>query len=273
MVSLDATDLADAPTDSEVVHGGDTRLRRFWHPVALASGPPPVVVDLLGERFEVDPARLGTAVGLWWFAPDEPVGSPPEVEEDRDDRFVVVHSPPSEWAVEAAAATENFLDLGHIPWLHRGTFADPDAGPIPRLEVDEIAGGFETVYDHHTLRLHGDGVGRRHMTLRYVAPFSVVMRLEYVDDDATITAGFFLQPIAAGRTRVFAVNWRDDILDGRTTADDTIAFQQAVGEEDRWMVELLPSGPHPLDPPADVHTRADATSVAMRRVLRRLLAG
>ncbi|UDY37523.1 Rieske 2Fe-2S domain-containing protein [Dermatobacter hominis] len=271
MVDHDGAAVGPAP-DAEAVGCDDPRLRRFRHPIGLAGEAPPATAELLGGRVEVDPSRLERALGLWWYAPDEPIGHLPVVEEEDDGRFVAVHSPPQVWAVEAGAAAENFLDLGHIPWLHRATFADPDAPPIPRLEVTDGEAGFEATYAHRTLRLHGRGVGRRHMVLRYTAPFSVVMRLEYLDDDATITAGFFLQPVAAGRTRVFAVNWRDDILDGRTTEQDTIAFQQAVGDEDRRMLELLPEGPHPLDPPADVHTRADATTVAMRRVLRRLLA-
>ena len=268
-----ATAAGSPPAGGDAVGGDDPRLRRFRHPVGLATDPAPATVQLLGTRIEVDPARLERSVGLWWYAPEDPIGHLPVVEEDHDDRFVAVHSPPQVWHVEAGAAAENFLDLGHIPWLHRGTFADPDAGPIPRLRVVDDAAGFETTYDHRTLRLHGPGVGRRHMVLRYTAPFSVVMRLAYLDDDATITAGFFLQPVGPGWTRVFAVNWRDDVRDGRTSEQDTIDFQQAVGDEDRWMLELLPRDPHPLDPRADIHTRADATTVALRRVLRRLLAG
>jgi nitrite reductase/ring-hydroxylating ferredoxin subunit len=98
--------VAPPPPDGDAVAGDDPRLRRFRHPVGLAGDPAPTVVELLGTRTEVDPDRLERALGLWWYAPDgEPVGHLPVVEEDHDDRFVAVHSPPQVWAVEAGAAT------------------------------------------------------------------------------------------------------------------------------------------------------------------------
>jgi hypothetical protein len=122
------------------------------------------------------------------------------------------------------------------------------------------------------VRLHGEGTGRRVMTIRYTAPFGVVMRLEYLDDDAVITAAFFMQPLDAARTRLFAVNWRNDILDGRCTREQTIAFQQLVSGEDRVLLERLRGKWIPLDLRYEVHTAADATTIEMRRTLARLLA-
>jgi vanillate O-demethylase monooxygenase subunit len=167
---------------------------------------------------------------------------------------------------------DNFLDIGHIPWLHVASFADPDDTTIPKLSPQRCDHGFSVTHRHRTQRLHGAGTGRRVMTIRYTAPFSVVMRLEYLDDDAVITAAFFMQPIDAERSRLFAVNWRNDILDGRCSREETVAFQQMVGEEDRRLLERIRSKWIPLDLRAEVHTRADATTVEMRRTLARLLA-
>ena len=191
--------------------------------------------------------------------------------EHDDPTFVVVHSPPEVWSAGAAQMADNFLDLGHIPFLHRTSFADPDAGPIPRLSPSRTEHGFETTYHHRTQRLHGSGSGRRVMTLWFTAPFCVMMRLEYLDDDAVIMASFFMQPIDADHTRLFAVNWRNDIADGRCSPAETIAFQQTVAAEDRLVLERITTKWLPLDLRCEVHTRADATTVEMRRTLARLL--
>ena len=249
----------------------DARLRRFWHPVAPGDEAPPTSVELLGATVPVGSGSLTSHLGLWWFAPETPLAPLPEVPEHSDATFVAVHSPVEVWSTSAAQMADNFLDIGHIPWLHRDSFADPDDDTVPRLSTEKGEHGFSASYRHRTQRLHGEGSGRRRMTLWFTAPFCVMMRLEYLDDDAVITAAFFVQPLDAQRTRLFAVNWRNDILDGRCTPADTVAFQQQVGTEDRLMLEQLPAKWVPLDLRAEVHTRADATTVEMRRTLARVL--
>lgn len=260
------------PRPPSALDNVDPRLRSFWHPVGLAAQPAPSSVALLGQEFDTaDGALLREHLGLWWFAPEAPIAPLPRVDEHDDPRYVVVHSPPEVWSVGSAQMADNFLDIGHIPWLHRDSFADLDDTSIPRLSPERSEHGFVAGYRHRTQRLHGDGSGERVMTIWFTAPFSVVMRLEYLDDDAVITAAFFMQPIDAEHSRLFAVNWRDDILDGRSTREDTIAFQQQVAAEDRRMLERLAANWVPLDLRCEVHTRADATTVEMRRTLARLL--
>ncbi len=250
----------------------DARLRAFWHPVGLTSDPPPRTVRLLGDDIDVGGSgTLTEHLGLWWFAPEAPIAPLPTVPEHDDPRFVAVHSPPEDWSAGAGQLADNFLDIGHIPWLHRESFAGPEVETIGRMDLERDATGFSAGYRHRTQRLHGDGTGGRVMTIWYTAPFAVMMRLEYLDDDATITAAFFVQPLDADSTRLYAVNWRDDILDGRCTRERTIAFQRQVGAEDRRMLERLPHRWTPLDTRAEVHTRADATTLEMRRTLARLL--
>jgi hypothetical protein len=260
------------PRPDSALDNVDPRLRAFWHPVGLTTDPAPATVTLLGEEFDTDGGALVQAhLGLWWFAPEEPIAPLPRVAEHTDPRFVAVHSPPEVWTAGSAQMADNFLDIGHIPWLHRDSFADLEDTSIPRLSPERSDHGFVAGYRHRTRRLHGEGSGRRVMTLWFTAPFSVVMRLEYLDDDAVITAAFFMQPLDADHSRLFAVNWRDDILDGRCTPEQTIAFQQLVAAEDRTMLELLSAKWVPLDLRCEVHTRADATTVEMRRTLARVL--
>ena len=255
---------------ADLLGNDDPRLRRFWHPIATDDGTgPPAMVDLLGRRMAVSGAV--SHLGLWWSAPEAPLAPRPEVVEDRDASFVRVPSPPRRWMTDAGRMADNFLDLGHLPFVHAGSFADPAARTVPALDVRADGPGFRVVHEHTTRRLHGTGMGRRRMVLDYTAPFGVVLRLEYLDDDAVITTAFLHQPVRAGVTVLWAINWRNDILDGRCTRDETTRFQELVGAEDRAVLEAILPTALPLDPTAEVHTRADAPTLAMRRILRSVL--
>lgn len=250
----------------------DPRLLAFWHPVA-AAGRTPTEVELCGRRVTVASCRgVAEHLGLVWVAPEPPLAPLPAVTDDGDRRFVRVPSPPRRWRAGAGVMADNFCDLGHLPFVHAASFADPDDTEVPSLRAERTATGFEVVHRHTTMRLHGPGVGRRVMRLSVTAPFAVVLRLEYLDDDAVITTAFCHQPVDRHHTVLWAVNWRNDIADGRATAAETTRFQEQVGDEDRRMLERLRHHGLPLDPAAEVHTRADRPTVELRRLLARVLA-
>jgi phenylpropionate dioxygenase-like ring-hydroxylating dioxygenase large terminal subunit len=248
-------------------------LLRFWHPVALVGTPEAVgPYRLLGEdwkRSEV--ANIVEHLGLVWIAPEHALAPLPHVDDDADDAFVRVPSAPADWHAGAAQMADNFCDIGHLPFVHATSFADPDDTFVPALHVERADTGFTMVYEHSTRRLHTDGVGPRVFRLAVTAPFAVVLRLEYPEEDAVITSAFLHQPLDAATTRLWAINWRNDILDGRCTARETTAFQELVGAEDRAMLEQLVGHELPLDLHAEVHTRADRPTVELRRMRARVI--
>jgi phenylpropionate dioxygenase-like ring-hydroxylating dioxygenase large terminal subunit len=246
----------------------DQRLRPWWHPVPPDGG----TVALLGRAWRVDECAAVTEhLGVRWVAIEPPRGPLPDVTDDCDPAFVRVPSPPRTWLVAAGVMADNFCDLGHLPFVHAASFANVDDTVVPRLTADRTAFGFSITYEHTTQRLHSAGMGRRRMELTVTAPFSVVLRLAYLDDDATITTAFLHQPVDADTTTLWAINWRDDIVDGRCTPAETTAFQELVGTEDRAMLETLRHDGLPLDLTAEVHTVADRPTVELRRLLARLL--
>jgi vanillate O-demethylase monooxygenase subunit len=246
-------------------------LLSFWHPVAFA-GERPARVELCGGVVELDSCHAVTDhLGLCWVTPRPPRAPLPAVPDDGDPAFVRVPSPPRVWRTGAGLMADNFIDLGHLPFVHATSFADPLDTDVPALVVDTTETGFTVEHHHTTQRLHGDGVGRRVFRLAFTAPFAVVLRLEYLDDDAVITSAFCHQPIDRATTVLWAVNWRDDIVDGRASEAETTRFQEQVGAEDRAMLERLRDPTLPLDLGAEVHTRADRPTVALRRVLAALL--
>ena len=66
------------------------------------------------------------------------------------------------------------------------------------------------------------------------------------------------------------VVWRND--DASVPAEEVIAFDRAIGAEDKEMLERIP-GVLPLDQGATVSVQADRASVEWRRRLAALIAG
>ena len=258
-------------TGGDLLDNGDARLAPFWHPIADASGPLPDEAQLFGRLIPTAGGSVTSHLGLWWFALTVPIAPLPLVSEDGDERFVRVPSAPWLWRTDAGRMADNFCDLGHLPFVHAASFADPADQHIGHLDVRRDPTGFTVIHDHLTKRLRGTGTGARRMVLRFSAPFSVVLRLEYRREDTVITTAFLPQPVAPAQTVLWAINWRNDIVDGRCTAAETTAFQELVGEEDRAVLERITPSGLPLDAMAEVHTRADAPTLAIRRVLANLI--
>jgi phenylpropionate dioxygenase-like ring-hydroxylating dioxygenase large terminal subunit len=223
-------------------------------------------------------AAVQERYGLVWLAPDEPVADIIEVPEWDDPAFVVAPLPDQEWRAGAGQLTENFLDQGHLALLHSATFGDPDERTVPPYTVDRDGWGFTCEISHSAKRL-ADSTGvehyaveERHDTFWYVAPFSLRLRIEYPAEDVVLTICFFHQPVDEHTTKLYVFDLRNDILDGRTTVEEAVAFQLAVGAEDKAMLESFTTTATPLDLQAEVHTRADRNTVEMRRVLADLVA-
>jgi len=216
--------------------------------------------------------------GLVWMAIDPPVTGIIDVPEWDDPAFVAAPLPVQTWRAGAAQMTENFLDQGHIAFLHLKTFGDPADVVVPNYTVERDGWSFSFEIRHSakvladSMDAGGDfEVAERRSMWWYEAPFALRLRLEYADGVVLVIL-FFHQPVDLTTTTLYACDLRNDIADGRTTIDGAVAFQLAVAAEDRQMLEQLADTLTPLDLQAEVHTRADRCTVEMRRVLAELLA-
>ena len=71
-------------------------------------------------------AGVAESLDLVWLAPEDPIAPLPEVPEHHDPSFVNCPLEPSDWNAGAAQMADNFLDLGHLPFVHLATFGDED---------------------------------------------------------------------------------------------------------------------------------------------------
>ncbi|MEM8904278.1 MAG: aromatic ring-hydroxylating dioxygenase subunit alpha [Actinomycetota bacterium] len=226
----------------------------------------------------VTPAAIEERYGLVWLAPEPPVTGIIDVPEWDDPEFVVAPLPDQQWRAGAGQLTENFLDQGHLAMLHAETFGDPDAHEVPTYTVERDGWSFVCSFEHSTKLLADSGgtadytVANRRDTFVYEAPFSLRLRIEYLAEDVVLTICFFHQPVDRDTTRLYVFDLRNDIADGRTTVEEAVSFQMAVGAEDKAMLERFTTTATPIDLQAEVHTRADRNTVEMRRVLADLVA-
>lgn len=245
-----------------------------------------VEIPALGVGATVPPtAHLRTAwgveqrYGLIWVALDEPVTPIPDLPEWTDPRLGHAPMPRQEWRAGAGQMTDNFLDVAHFPFTHLGTIGNPDEIEVGSIEVvrgDAAAGEwfFDATYAHTARSIEESAeqgaeaaaVVERVMRFRCWAPHHLKLLIDY-GPDGDLLLLFFHQPVDAETTGLYCLILAENIADGRMTAEEQVEFQFRVGAEDRAMLEQLTAKGLPLDPGVETHTRADRSTVELRRLL------
>ncbi|MDY7100209.1 MAG: Rieske 2Fe-2S domain-containing protein [Actinomycetota bacterium] len=216
-------------------------------------------------------------LGLLWLAPEEPLVDLPEVPEHTDPSFVHCPLPVVEWKAGAAQMTDNFLDVGHLAFLHLATFGSEGDRRVGDYDVDRDGWRFSVRYKHLSKALgdsHHPGEDfrtvERESWFIYTPPHHVWLRLSYPDEAAILTISFCHQPVDATTTRLYCTDYRNDIADEPDAIAEAVAFQLAVAAEDQAMLEQIRRPAVPLDVTGEFHSKADRITLEMRRTLRRL---
>ena len=283
-----------------VLTNTDPGLRRAWHPVARIAdvGPDPIAVRLLGDEWFVArqaeglvalaaqrgaprprPAALVEHLGLVWLAPEEPQTPLLEAPELTDPRFLAGDLPVIRARVGAGLMIDNFLDVAHFPFVHAATIGTEDAEEVGDLAITRCGLGF-TIRSEQLFPNHEDpavAAGERHLlqhriaTYEYRAPFSITLRLDYVEAGGTNVITFFVQPEDDDHCRLYTTVARDDLDGDEGRLAEALAFEQLVLAEDLAIQERFTQRSLPLDLTTEVHVKADRMTVELRRVLAELV--
>jgi phenylpropionate dioxygenase-like ring-hydroxylating dioxygenase large terminal subunit len=226
------------------------------------------------------PAGLVTAHGMVFLAPEEPIAPLGAIPEADDPAFVAGELPTLRARASAGLLADNFLDVAHFPFVHAGTFGADESAEVPPYSVARDDWSFTMGYEHSFANREDPGVaaGRRPLVqtrrLAYClsAPFHLRLRIDFVEAGGTNVIGFFIQPETDDSCRLFTTLWRDDLdCDARRMAE-AVGFEVAVLREDLVVQEAFHDLVLPLSPTAEVHTRADRTTLELRRILADLVA-
>ena len=169
---------------------------------------------------------------------------------------------------------------GRSGLLDKGTFGAEESAELAPYRVDRDGWGLTVAYEHPFTNREDPGVEAglrplvqtRRMTYRYHAPFSLSLRLEFLDAGGANTIGFVIQPETAESTRLYATMWRDDLGGDEQQMAAALAFEQRVLDEDLALASRYDELCLPIDSTVEVHTRADRGTLELRRVLAELVA-
>jgi len=151
---------------------------------------------------------------------------------------------------------------------------------VPQYAVARDDWSFTMSYEHSFANREDPGVAAgvrplvqtRRLSYRLTAPFHLRLRIDFLEAGGTNVVGFFIQPQSADSCRLFTTLWRDDLSGDAGRMAEAIAFEVAVLREDLLIQEAFDELVLPLERTAEVHTRADRTTLELRRVLSDLVA-
>ena len=247
-----------------------------YHGWGFGSGGTCVSVPSSGPDAAIPPTahlKTGSAqerYGLVWVCPGEPTASVPEIGQESDVAFRRINTPVEPWATSSPRLTDNFMDFSHFPWVHVGTFGkgqDPVVPKLDLLQLDSEFFGYQYEVDaanpDEAVATSGstEDVVHRLMTTGFNLPFIVRSTIKY-DDGLEHILLLCTTPVDDLNSLFTFVVWRND--DHSTDPKEIIAFDLAIGAEDKAMLEQVP-GTLPLRRTGVVNVQSDKPSVEWRR--------
>ncbi len=220
-------------------------------------------------------AAVAERSGMVFVAPEDPVAPLGHIVESDDPTFEAGELPAIRARASAGLLADNFLDMAHFPYVHRGTFGADEAAEVEPYEVTRDGWAFIARREHPFANREDPGVEQglrplvqsRRLTYRLDAPFHLQLRIDFVEAGGTNVIGFFLQPESEESCRIYTALWRNDLDGDANSMAAAIKFELEVLEEDLAVQEAYEELGLPLDPRAEVHTRADRSTLELRRVL------
>ncbi len=260
-----------------------------WYPVGMAAavGPAPGrATRLLGRAIRLfadagtvrvtDDAghelSVCTAYGHVWACPGTPAGPVFALPEADQPGRRLVDCGRVQVRCSALRAVENFLDIAHFPFIHAGILGAEPHTEVNRYEVaireevDEVWATKVSFYQPQAARSATGGVDVEYM-YRVAAPTSAVLyKTSPPRPGEWDVIAIFVQPL--DETTCDCWPWMA-LYDDDTPLAELIQFQQTIFLQDRSILENQIPALLPLDPGMETPTRADLTSIAYRRWLKR----
>ncbi|HEY7932159.1 MAG TPA: aromatic ring-hydroxylating dioxygenase subunit alpha [Acidimicrobiales bacterium] len=222
------------------------------------------------------PAGVHESHAMIFVAPEIPLTPRPNLAADADPTFWRGDLPVLRSRGHAGLLADNFLDVAHFPFVHAKTFGDSEAREVPPYHVERDGFTFRATYEHDFANREDPGVAaglrplvqRRRLTYRYTAPFHLELAIDFLDAGGSNVIGFFLTPEDDETVRIYSSLWRNDLEGSHERLQEAIDFEVAVVNEDLALQSRYERLALPLDLTSEIHTRADRTTIELRRVLR-----
>lgn len=266
----------------------DTYILNLWHPVAAVSE---LVVDseyethLLGAKItyskdadgqlfaeQVDqpdqPLPTTQQFGYLWTSLGTPVGDVFDIPETHESDRRSLNAASIKVATSAPRAIENFLDMGHFPYVHTNYL-----GVEPHTEVAEYNVTIENgevwardcVFYQPQAAASATGGQLSQYTYRVPHPYCVMLYKSAPTDPSRLDViAVFVQAMTEDTIR--AHNFLS-VVDDASTDTELRRFQQIIFSQDKPILENQYPKRLPLDPRIETPIRADQSAIAYRRWL------
>ncbi len=205
--------------------------------------------------------------GLVWVRPGGTDDRGPPALDALPERRVLTG--PFTVATSAPRVVENFLDIAHFEFVHPGTLGSPGQPPVADYSVafqPDGRPGIESVRVWQP-RAMASATAGGWVDYRYevLGPYSALLAKRPVDGTNGDAYALFVLPVEETLSRVWFLQATTDTQTPTATLQ---AFQSAVFEQDRPVIESQQPARLPLDRSAERHCPADRLANAYRDWLR-----
>jgi phenylpropionate dioxygenase-like ring-hydroxylating dioxygenase large terminal subunit len=218
-------------------------------------------------RARVKPYRAIERYGWVWVSLGEPTHDIPVYKEWDDPTYRKIYAGPYRFKAAAPRVLENFLDVGHFPFVHEGYLGDRYHTEISDYEAVVDENGI-TSDDIRVWQPNPDGTGVGKdvaYTYRVLRPLIAYFAKKA---EQVFSIYFAVTPISEFETAGWmwmSMNYGYDIPEQQLRD-----FQDVVSSQDIPIVESQRPERLPLDLQTELHLRSDRTAIAYRRWLKEL---
>jgi phenylpropionate dioxygenase-like ring-hydroxylating dioxygenase large terminal subunit len=226
---------------------------------------------VVGEAATGNPLPVRERFGMVWTTLGTPARDVVDIPEAAEpDRRLV---PCGSVSVGASGLriVENFLDMAHFPFVHTDILgAEPNTEVLHytteiRRDVDEVWATNCQFFQPKAALSATDGAMVQYI-YRVATPFvTLLYKTSPKFTNRWDVICMFVQPLEPDYCRAHPVMF---LLDDAASMASLVQFQQLIFLQDRIILENQRPRLLPLEPRAEIPTRADASSVAYRRWLK-----
>jgi phenylpropionate dioxygenase-like ring-hydroxylating dioxygenase large terminal subunit len=234
---------------------------RCVHIPAHPSQPPPA-------RARANTYPIREKYGLVWVCLGTPRCEVPELMEWDDVSFRKAIAGPYLFRAQGPRVIENFLDVGHFPFVHAGFLGDPSHTEVGDYQVETTPDGI-IARDIGVWQPDPDGTGQSaevKYTYRVHRPLTAYFLKSHQHQRFSIFCS--VTPVDQQESvawMILAINYAPE-----TSEEQLRSFQDVVSGQDIPIVESQRPEMLPLDLQAELHLRSDRTAIAYRQWLSRI---
>jgi phenylpropionate dioxygenase-like ring-hydroxylating dioxygenase large terminal subunit len=212
--------------------------------------------------------RAAAAYGMVWVCLGEPREEVPPFPEWHDPSYRKIFCGPYPVAAAGPRIVENFLDVGHFPFVHEGILGDanyPEIGEYTASVGPEgvIADNVRVYQPDPYGTGQGDWVSYTYQVLR-----PLCARFRKTSDERGFAITLFVTPHGHGQSTAWmwmAMNYGHELPE-----EGLVSYQDRIFAQDQPILESQRPELLPLDLQAELHLRSDRAAIAYRQWLKEL---